>query len=151
MATTENGQEKKSEGQSGGFHFEKEVTATTQTFIDHTTGDIIIYPPLTTTDLQKLDEVLKPVKEVVTEQTKDAPEQTKQQAEAKTEELKGELAKGKNANAERLNKILDALVDMVPGALSAAVSMFASPILGALVGPTTQIVLGYLQGKQKGG
>lgn len=61
--------------------------------------------------------------------------------------LKDEAAKGNRADDSRLGKLIDKLVDLVPGAVSAVVSTFASPVLGGLVGPVTQFVLDKIQDK----
>jgi hypothetical protein len=44
-------------------------------------------------------------------------------------------------NDKRLARLLDGLVDLVPGAVGAVVSAFASPLLGATAGPATAAVL----------
>ncbi len=45
------------------------------------------------------------------------------------------------ADDGKLGKIIDGLVSLVPGADSAVVSMFATPILSGIAGPVTQFVL----------
>jgi hypothetical protein len=42
-------------------------------------------------------------------------------------------------------KLIDKLVDLVPGAISAVVSAFATPILGGVAGPVTRFVLDRLK------
>jgi integral membrane sensor domain MASE1 len=42
-------------------------------------------------------------------------------------------------------KLVDGLVGLVPGAVSAVTSAFASPLLAAVVGPVTRFVLGRLK------
>lgn len=64
----------------------------------------------------------------------------------KVEELKQEVAKGKDANDSRIATIIDGLTAMVPGAVGAVVSTFASPILGGIAGPVTRFVLGKIKG-----
>jgi hypothetical protein len=76
-----------------------------------------------------------------------APPDKRAEAQQKTEALKAELAKGKEANDSAVGKLVDGLVELVPGAVSALVSMFASPILGGITGPVTQFVLDKIQGK----
>jgi hypothetical protein len=44
-------------------------------------------------------------------------------------------------NDERLARMVDGLVDLVPSAVGAVVSAFASPLLGAVAGPATAAVL----------
>ncbi len=108
-----------------GFQFNAPVTGNNQTFI---TGDVgNINQGLSAENLAKLDSLFQPLKEQVQQAV--APDKQKQ-AEQKTEELHAELSKGENTNSDRLNKIVDALLEMVPGAVGAMGSMFASPILG---------------------
>lgn len=76
-----------------------------------------------------------------------APPEKQAEAEQKAEALKTELAKGKDANDSVVGKLVDGLVDLVPGAVSAVVSMFATPILGGVAGPVTKFVLDKIQGK----
>jgi hypothetical protein len=64
----------------------------------------------------------------------------------KTQELKRELLKGRHADDSRVARLLDALADLVPGGVSILVSMFTSPTLAGVVGPTTRFVLDKLQG-----
>lgn len=76
-----------------------------------------------------------------------APSEKQNEAMQKAEELKKEIAKGKEANDGVIAKIVDGLVALVPGAVSAVVGMFATPILGGLAGPVTKYVLDKIQGK----
>jgi hypothetical protein len=69
------------------------------------------------------------------------------EAVQKAEELKKEVAKGKEANDGVMAKIVDGLVVLVPSAVGALVGVFASPILSELAGPLTQYVLDKIQGK----
>lgn len=130
--------DKKEGGQSGGFQFNAPVTADNQMFIDaRNASNLNFSQGLSTDDLKELDKLFQPLKE----QVQTVPADKQQQAEAQVQELHSELSKGRNANTDRLNKIIDGLVEMVPSALSAIVSMFASPILATLVGPATKLVL----------
>jgi hypothetical protein len=61
------------------------------------------------------------------------------------EELKQELAKGTRAEDTRVASIVDDLARMVPGAIAAVVSAFATPLVGGLAGPVTQFVLSRLK------
>ncbi|MFN0299747.1 MAG: hypothetical protein ACKVQU_05255, partial [Burkholderiales bacterium] len=61
------------------------------------------------------------------------------------EELKAEVAKGKHADDKKMGTIVEGLVGMVPGAVKAVVSMFATPILGGIAGPVTKYVLDKLK------
>ena len=53
--------------------------------------------------------------------------------------------KGKEADDSKIGKIVEGLVGMVPSAIGTVVSMFASPILGGIVGPVTKFVLDRFQ------
>lgn len=121
------------------FQFNAPVTGQNQTFI---TGDVgSINQGLTPDDLLKLDTLLQPLREEVQQA---APPEKREQAEEKIQELHAELSKGGDASASRLNTILDGLIGLVPGAASAVGTVFASPLLGALVGPVTKMVLEHI-------
>lgn len=90
-----------------------------------------------------LDDALRPLLDAV----KAAPPQVQPEAEAKLAELKQQAAKGKDANDRVMAKLLDELVGLIPAAASAVGSAFATPVLGALVGPLTSFVLDKLRGK----
>jgi hypothetical protein len=64
-----------------------------------------------------------------------------QQAQA----LKAEVAKGSDADDGRLGRLLDGLLGLVPGAVGAVVSLFATPILQGIGGPVTRFVLDRLK------
>ena len=131
---------KKKSEPSIGFQFNAPVTGQNQTFINGDVGSI--NQGFSTDDLKKMDELFQRF----TRQVQPAVPPDKQyQAEEKVQELHAELSKGQNANANRLNQIIDGLVELVPSALSAVASMFASPILGALVGPATKLVLDHIK------
>jgi hypothetical protein len=134
-------QEKKSSAQSIGFQFNAPLTAETQTFVNGDVDNLNIHRGLSVNELRQLDVLFQPLKE----QIQLLPQEKQGDAEEKVEELHAELAKGQGANASRLNQVVDTLVEMVPGALSAVVSMFATPVLGALVGPATSLVLDHLK------
>lgn len=78
---------------------------------------------------------------------RDVPAEKQGEAMQKAETLKSEVAKGKDADDNRVARVIDGLVELVPGAVSAVVSMFASPILAGIVGPVTKFVLDKIQGK----
>jgi hypothetical protein len=63
----------------------------------------------------------------------------------KAEALRSEVAKGKDAEDGRMARLLDGLVELVPGAVSALVSAFASPILAGIAGPVTRFLLERIQ------
>lgn len=77
---------------------------------------------------------------------RDASADKQAAAEQKVQELKAEVAKGKQADDGKVAKIVDGLVEMVPGAVSAVVSTFATPIVGGIAGPVTKYVLDKLKG-----
>ena len=83
----------------------------------------------------------------LTDLTSDLPPDKRELAEQKVQELKQEAAKGKAADDSRLAKLIDGVVALVPAAVSTVVSMFATPILGGLVGPVTKFVLDRIQDK----
>ena len=90
-----------------------------------------------------LDETLRPVVDAIRE----VPHQAQSEAEAKLVVLKQEAAKGKDANDGVIAKLIDGLVGLVPGAATAVVSAFATPILGGIAGPVTKYVLDKLRGQ----
>lgn len=71
----------------------------------------------------------------------------RQAAEQITQELKAETGKGKQADDSRLARLVNGLIGLVPGAVAAVVSAFASPILAGVAGPLTQSVLQKISGK----
>ena len=75
-----------------------------------------------------------------------APPEKQAAAVQQVQELKAEVAKGKQADDGKLRTIVDGLIAMVPGALGAVVSMFATPILGGIAGPVTKSLLEKLKG-----
>lgn len=133
--------DKKEGGQRVGFQFNAPVTANQQTFVNGNVDNLSINQGLSVNELKQLDELFQPLKEQVQAASLDK----QSEVEETVQDLHDELSKGQNANAERINTIIDGLVEMVPGALSAVVSMFANPILGALVGPATKLVLDHIK------
>ncbi len=144
MSSQSDNEEKTNESQKGGFHFHSPVTAENQTFIDGNVANLNNNLGLSAPQLQDLAGLFQPLKEQI--QTS-SPEK-RQVADQKVGNLYTELAKGTNANADRLNNIIDGLVELIPGALSTLVSMFVNPILGGLVGPVAQAVLERLHSKK---
>jgi hypothetical protein len=65
----------------------------------------------------------------------------KTEATEKLRALKAETAKGKSADDSVVAKLVEGLVGLVPGAVSAIVGAFATPILGGVAGPVTKYVL----------
>ena len=74
-----------------------------------------------------------------------APSGSQASAMKRVQELEAEIAKGTLADDSQVGRLVDGLVAMVPGAVGAIVSMFATPILGATVGPVTKFVLDKLK------
>jgi hypothetical protein len=93
-----------------------------------------------TADLDKLFAPLMSLVEAV-------PAPNRDEAIQAVAAIKEEIGKGKKADDSRVGKLLDRLVDLVPGAVGAVVKTFASPILGGLAGPVTKFVLDKIQGR----
>ncbi len=143
METGKSSRKRKTKNQpSIGFQFNAPVTSQSTAFINGNVDQLNIHQGLSSTELKQLEELFQPLREVAQQA---APQSKEAQVETKVQELHTELSQGKNANADRLNTVIDGLVDMVPGALGAVVSMFTSPILGALVGPVTKQVLDHIK------
>jgi hypothetical protein len=132
----------KKSGQSSGFQFNAPVTAKDQTFINGDVENLSINQVFSGDELKQWDELFRSFKEQLKQA---APPDKQNQVEEKVQELHGELSKGQNANTDRLNKVIDGLLELVPGASSAVASMFGTPILGALVGPVTKMVLDHIK------
>ena len=60
-------------------------------------------------------------------------------------ELKAEVAKGTSAADTKVARIVDGLVRLVPSAIGSVISMFATPLLGAIAGPLTKGILDRLK------
>jgi hypothetical protein len=128
--------EKTGEGQSGGVNIAGKVGSIG--------GDIVGHDKITgAPSAAALEGVLCPLIEAVGA----APVDVRSEAEAKLGILKQEAAKGKDADDSVIAKLVDGLVGLVPGAASAVVSAFASPILGGIAGPVTSFVLDKLRNK----
>jgi hypothetical protein len=124
------------QGQSGGVNISGSVGSVG--------GDIVGRDKITgAPSAAALDDALRPLVEAI----KTAPAEVRPEAEAKLAALKQEAAKGEKANDSTVAKLVDGLVGLVPGAVSAVVSAFATPLLGGIAGPVTQFVLDKLQGK----
>ncbi len=92
---------------------------------------------------QDLDRLFTPLMNVL----RDAPPEKRDEALQTAEALKEEVAKGKDADDSRVAKLLDGLVGLVPAAVSAVVSTFATPLLAGIAGPVTKFVLDQIQRK----
>ena len=76
-----------------------------------------------------------------------APAEKKAAALEKAKQLDEELAKEKSAEDSRVADLVDGIVGLVPGAVSAVVAMFGQPILAGVAGPVTQFVLKKIRGE----
>jgi hypothetical protein len=92
---------------------------------------------------QDLERLFAPLVDAIRE----APPGKRDEALQKAGALKQEVAKGDKADDTVMAKLIDGLVELVPGAVSAVTSMFATPILGGLAGNATKFVLDKIQGK----
>ena len=103
-------------------------------------GDIVGRDKITGTQISsnQLDAIFHPLEEVAGQQ----PE-----AAQRVEALKNEAAKGKKADDGVMAKLVKGIASLVPGAVSAVVSAFATPILGGVAGPVTKYVLDEIQDK----
>jgi len=90
-----------------------------------------------------LDPLFAPLLAAIAQQ---APADKQAAAVQQVQELKAEVAKGKQADDNKVGKIVDGLVGMVPGAVGTVVSLFATPLLGGIAGPVTKFVLDRLKG-----
>jgi hypothetical protein len=126
---------KKREGQSGGVDISGVVGSVGGSIIG---GSMNVGAPLA-----ELDGALRPVIEAI----RAVPAEKRADAEAKLATLKEEAAKGKDANDGVIARLVDGLVGLVPGAASAVVSAFATPILAGVAGPVTGFVLDKIRGK----
>lgn len=93
--------------------------------------------------IEELNKLFQPLIEA----TRGTSPETQTQAEEKVATLKEELAKGEKAEDSRVAKLLDGIVELVPGAVSAITALFATPVLSGLSGPVTKFVLDKLRGK----
>ena len=86
----------------------------------------------------QLDQAFRPLADVVSQH---------EEAKQKVEALKTEAAKGKKADDGVIAKLVEGIVKLAPGAVSAVVSAFGTPLLGGLVGPVTKYVLDKVKGE----
>lgn len=129
--------EKRTEGQSGGVNISGgSVTVG---------GDIVGRDKIVGTEISQaqLDQIFHPVMEAI----RTVPPEKQNEAVQQLEALKAETSKGKKADDSVVAKLLDGLVQLVPAAVSGVVSAFATPVLGAIAGPVTKIVINKIQGK----
>ena len=121
------------EGRSGGVNFQGPVTAPNAKFAGRDLYNVETHG----LSPQDLDELFTPVIKAIQQ----APPEKQAQAQETAKELKSELAKGEKAEDSRIAKLVDNLLNLVPGALSAVATLFGQPILAGLVGPVTKFVL----------
>ena len=103
-------------------------------------GDIVGRDKITYNEIPRaqLDQAFHPLAEAVGQH---------EEAKQKVEALKTEAAKGKKADDGVMAKLVEGIVKLVPGAVSAVVSTFATPLLGGLAGPVTKYVLDKVKGE----
>lgn len=129
-------------GQSGGVS----NTGTINTGGGNVVGGSITITTTTTYYLPtEIHNALQPVADAI----RAAPPEKQAEAAAKLEDLKKEVTKGKQANDGTMATLLQQLVGLVPSAVSAVGTAFGMPILSAITGPVTQIVLKALVADQK--
>lgn len=126
--------EKTGTGQSGGVSISGRIGVVR--------GDIVGRDKITgAASLGEIEAALEPLRAAIAA----APAPEAQRASAVLAELKQEAAKSEGASDGVVAKLVDSLVTLVPGATSAVVSAFATPILGGLAGPVTSFVLNKLR------
>ncbi|MBX2998773.1 MAG: caspase family protein [Caldilineaceae bacterium] len=86
---------------------------------------------------EDLDRLFLPLLEAV----QSGPPESRREAVQTVQALKAEAARGEKADDGRMARLIDKLVDLVPGGVAALVSAFGSPILSGLVGPVTKYAL----------
>jgi hypothetical protein len=86
----------------------------------------------------QLDQAFRPLADAVGQH---------EEAKQKVEALKTEAAKGKKADDGVMAKLVEGIVKLVPGAVTAVVSAFGTPLLGGLAGPVTKYVLDKVKGE----
>lgn len=79
---------------------------------------------------------------------RDVPPEKQAEAAQKIDAIKEEAAKGSKANDSRMAKLLDELVSLVPGMVTAVASTFGTPLLGGIVGPVTSFVVDKIRGSK---
>jgi hypothetical protein len=77
----------------------------------------------------------------LTQMIQQAPPEKRDEAMRLEQELQAEVAKGEEADDGRMAGLLNGLLKLVPGAVGAAVSIFATPMLSGVAGELTKMVL----------
>jgi flagellar motor switch protein FliG len=90
---------------------------------------------------QEVERLFQPVLDTV----RQAPADKLLQAVQTTDDLKKEVAKGKQADDSLVAQLIEGLAGLVPAAVSSLVTAFGSPILAGIAGPVTQYVLKKIQ------
>jgi len=107
-------------------------------------GDIVGRDKVQLISAEHIDGAFAPIAKAIEATT--SPEH-RAAAEQKLRALKDEAAKGKNADDSVIAKLVEGLVGLVPGAVSAVVGAFAGPVLSGIAGPVTKYVLEKIEGK----
>lgn len=94
-------------------------------------GDIVGHDKNVRMEISRvqLDQTLRGVEDAL----RAASPKTQADALQKLEELKTEASKGHNARDTVVAKLVDGLVQLIPGAVSAVVSAFGAPILAGVM------------------
>jgi len=92
---------------------------------------------------QELKELFTPLMQTV----QGAPQDIRPQAVQTAAALESEVAKGEQADDTRMANLIDGLVELVPGAVSAVTAIFVNPVLAGLTGPVTKFVLNKIKGE----
>lgn len=103
------------------------------------TGDVVGRDNMAGLSSGDLDAILAPlIGAVACHATNDEARQT---AVSHVQQLKDEITKGKAADDGKMARVVNGLAALVPGAVGAVVSTFASPLLAGVAGPITASVL----------
>ncbi len=129
-----------------GFQFQKEVHAPGAQFIQAetvTTSQTTHFGIEPEQLIQGYAPVLQAIQQAQLSQTQQA------QAKQTAADLKDEIAKGKKASNEHLNKLVTDLLGLVPGALGALAGLFVNPLLTPVVSKLSDTVLNRLGIKEQ--
>jgi len=85
-----------------------------------------------------MEQLFAPLLAVVARQV---PPDKRVEAMQLTEALRTEVAKGEEADGSKIKKIIDGLIEMVPGAIGTVVSLFTTPVLKNVAGEVTKYLL----------
>jgi hypothetical protein len=90
-----------------------------------------------------IENIFRPIEQAI----EAAPPSQKAAASEKLRALKDEATKGSSANDTIIANQIEGLVGLAPGAASAILSTFATPVLGGIAGPVTNYVLDKIRGR----